>query len=232
MAVIRVNKTSNYTIMSNCHFCEKEMSLKAKGLLSLMLSLPDDWDYSINGLATLSKDGKESVMSALSELEQFGYLIRTKTTDSKGRFSGYDYDIFEHPQPKEPYTENPNTDEPNTAKPNTENPAQLNTKQSKTKKPNKEKQNTKKTFVPPTLEEVEAYCRERNNNVDAKAFVDYFDAADWVDSKGNPVRSWKQKVITWENFHKQTPNPNASISNGTRRIPDAIKNRVSDVDNW
>ena len=69
MAVIRVNKTSNYTIMSNYHFCEKGMSLKAKGLLSLMLSLPDGWDYSVNGLATLSKDGKDSVTNALQNLK-------------------------------------------------------------------------------------------------------------------------------------------------------------------
>ena len=61
----------------------------------------------------------------------------------------------------------------------------------------------KKPFVPPTLEEVEAYCKERKNNVDAKKFFDYFDAADWVDSKGNPVRNWKQKVITWESYAKQ-----------------------------
>lgn len=123
MAVIRVNKTADYTVMSNTHFKEKEMSLKAKGLLSLMLSLPDCWDYSINGLASLSKDGKDSVMNALNELEQFGYLIRTKKTDEKGRFAGYDYDIFEKPQTGQPYTE----------KPNTENPQQLNTNQSNTK---------------------------------------------------------------------------------------------------
>ena len=72
-----VHKTSDYTVMSNTHFKEKEMTLRAKGLLSLMLSLPDDWDYSIAGLCTLSKDGKDSVMNALLELEEFGYLVRT-----------------------------------------------------------------------------------------------------------------------------------------------------------
>jgi len=123
MAVMRVHKTANYTIMSNFHFKEKEMSLKAKGLLSLMLSLPDDWDYSINGLATLSKDGKDSVMGALQELEKFGYLIRTRKSDEKGRFKGYDYDIYEEPQPKKP-----TTDKPYTENPNTEKPTQLNTK--------------------------------------------------------------------------------------------------------
>ena len=96
MSVFRINKTSNFTVMSNYHFKEKKMSLKAKGLLSLMLSLPDDWDFSISGLATLSKDGKDSIMSALSELEKFGYLTRQRLTDDKGRFAGVEYNIFEH----------------------------------------------------------------------------------------------------------------------------------------
>lgn len=124
MAVIRVHKNANYTVMSNYHFKEKKMSLKAKGLLSLMLSLPDDWDYSINGLATLSKDGRDSVMSALKELEQFGYLERTRITNDLGQFKGYDYDIYELPQEIKSDTEKPNSE-----KPNTEKPIQLNTNQ-------------------------------------------------------------------------------------------------------
>lgn len=128
MAVMRVHKNANYTVMSNYHFKEKKMSLKAKGLLSLMLSLPNDWDYSIAGLATLSKDGKDSVMGALKELEQFGYLTRTRLTNEKGQFDGYDYDIYEEPISTKPYSENPNT----------ENPTQLNTNKIITKK-NKDK---------------------------------------------------------------------------------------------
>lgn len=138
MAVIRVHKTKDYTVMSNTHFREKNMSLKAKGLLSLMMSLPDDWDYSIMGLTTLSKDGKDSVMSALNELEKFGYLKRSRLNDEYGRFAGYDYDIYEQPQAvdadkstEKPYAENPNTD-----KPNAENPRQLNTNQSITQQSN------------------------------------------------------------------------------------------------
>ena len=130
MAVMRIHKTANYTIMSNHHFKEREMSLKAKGLLSLMLSLPDDWDYSIAGLATLSRDGKDSVMSALKELETFGYLTRTRLVDERGRFAGYDYDIFEEPR-RAPYSENPQTETPQA-----ENPRQSNTYQQKTEKEN------------------------------------------------------------------------------------------------
>ena len=123
MSVIRIQKTNNYTVMSNYHFREKDMSLKAKGLLSLMLSLPEEWDYSVDGLVKLSKDGKDSVISAITELEQFGYLVRSQAKGQDGKFAGYDYDVYE-----EPYTEKPFTENPSTVKPMTENPQQLNTK--------------------------------------------------------------------------------------------------------
>ena len=127
MGVIRVNKTKNYTVLSNYHFKEKEMSLKAKGLLSLMLSLPDDWNYSISGLVKLSKDGKDSVMSALTELEKFGYLYRSQATNSKGQFSGVEYNIFEQPQLDYPVADNPKSGKENADKTNAENQTQLNT---------------------------------------------------------------------------------------------------------
>ena len=119
------------------------MSLKAKGLLSLMLSLPDDWNYSISGLVRLSKDGKDSVMTALAELEEFGYLTRHRTTDSKGKFSGVEYNIFEQPQRDNPSAENPNSAEQNAEKTNAENPSQLNTKESITNDKLLNKENTK-----------------------------------------------------------------------------------------
>lgn len=161
MAVVRINKTTDYTVMSNAHFREKEMSLKAKGLLSMMLSLPDDWDYSIAGLMTLSKDGKDSVMGALNELEQFGYLVRTRTTDEKGRFTGYDYDIYETPQtanPKEekPYAENPNTDKPNAGNPPQLSTNVLNTQQSNTQQPSTDKKVRKQGSFDTLIDE---YCQ-------------------------------------------------------------------------
>ena len=128
MSVMRVNKTKNFTVMSNHHFKEKKMSLKGKGLLSLMLSLPDNWDYSIAGLVSLSKDGKDSVMAALAELEKFGYLKRTRTTNSKGQFSGVIYDIFEEPQVKVPVADKQNEENQNEENANSGNPPQLKTK--------------------------------------------------------------------------------------------------------
>lgn len=126
MSVVRVHKNANFTVMSNYHFKEKKMSLKAKGLLSLMLSLPDDWDYSIAGLTTLSKDGRDGVMSALGELEKFGYLQRERVINDKGQFAGVEYNIYEQPQEK-PVSEKPNQENSTSEKPNSENRDQLNT---------------------------------------------------------------------------------------------------------
>lgn len=129
MTIVRVHKTANFTVMSNHHFKERKMSLKAKGLLSLMLSLPDDWNYSISGLVTLSKDGKDSVMSALAELEKFGYLTRERVVNEKGQFAGVEYNIFEEPQKEKPIAEKRNEEKQKAEKPPAENREQLNTNQ-------------------------------------------------------------------------------------------------------
>lgn len=122
MAKIRVNKTTNYTIMSNVFLRDKRLSLKAKGLLALMFSLPEEWNYSVDGLTTLSADGKDSIATAITELEKYGYLIRTQAKDNNGKFAGYVYDVYEEPQTEIPFTENPST-----VKPITENRPQINT---------------------------------------------------------------------------------------------------------
>lgn len=127
MSVIRIHKTANYTVMANYHFKEKKMSLKAKGLLSLMLSLPDDWNYSVSGLVRLSKDGKDGVMSALQELEKFGYLSRAQQFNAKGQFSGIEYNIYEQPQTENPDAEKQNAANAISANQDAEKPRQLNT---------------------------------------------------------------------------------------------------------
>lgn len=138
MAIMRINKTTDYTVMSNYHFREKGMSLKAKGLLSLMLSLPEDWDFTVKGLANLNKDGVDGVRAALEELKAFGYLKVTRERNEKGQVSGTVYDIYEKPtqekpvleEPKEekPILEKPIQEKPIQEKPMQENPTQLNTK--------------------------------------------------------------------------------------------------------
>ena len=99
MSVIRVNKTDNYTVMSNHHLQDNQMSLKAKGLLSQMLSLPDDWDYTIKGLVSINKESEAAISSALDELKKNGYLVINKIMPkdtASGRIE-YVYDIFEVP---------------------------------------------------------------------------------------------------------------------------------------
>lgn len=135
MAVIRVNNTKGFTVMSNYHFQDKEISLKAKGLLGLMLSLPSNWDYSVNGLVTIVKENKAAVQSALKELEEHKYLKRTRVQDETGRFD-YVYDIYEKPYDKLPCTENRCTDIQCTDIQCTENQPQINTNKQSTNKQN------------------------------------------------------------------------------------------------
>lgn len=141
MSVIRVNNTKGFTVMSNYHFQDKEISLKAKGLLGLMLSLPSNWDYSVNGLVTIVKENKAAVQSALKELEEHKYLKRTRVQDETGRFD-YVYDIYEKPYDKLPWTENRCTDIQCTENRCTENQPQINTNKQSTNKQNTKELNT------------------------------------------------------------------------------------------
>ena len=134
MGVFRVNKNRNYTVMSNVHLRDKALPLKAKGLLSLMLSLPEDWDYSMRGLAKLSADGLDSTRAAVKALERSGYVVRRQLYDARGRFSNNEYTVFEIPQPSSPSSDLPLTGKPSTEKPSSdaplsEKPSQLNTEQ-------------------------------------------------------------------------------------------------------
>ena len=135
MAVFRVEKNTNFTVMSNHHLKNKKLSLKAKGLLSQILSLPEEWDYSLNGLAYINKEGKDSVREALKELEREGYVVRTRIRNEKGLLGKAEYVISETPplentdfQPKSenPTLDNPTSENPTQEKPALENPTQLN----------------------------------------------------------------------------------------------------------
>lgn len=97
MAVFRVEHTNNYTVMCNYHLRDKQLSLKAKGLLSVMLSLPDDWNYSIRGLAVICKDGVDAIGAAVRELEAYGYIIRSHKRGKGGRIRNIEYIIYEKP---------------------------------------------------------------------------------------------------------------------------------------
>ena len=157
MSTFRVNKNVNYTVMSNHHLQDKRLSLKAKGLLSYMLSLPDDWDYSLKGLTVGCKDGLDSVRTAVLELEEHGYVRRQKVRNAKGQIIDYDYQVYESPvedAPAVPGKEgeppdssaskspksrmkpcsSPFLDFPNLAEPNLEKATQQNTNKQNTKR--------------------------------------------------------------------------------------------------
>lgn len=145
MAVFRVEKTRDYTVMANHHLKNKDLSLKSKGLLSQMLSLPEDWDYTLKGLSMINRESIDAIREAVRELEQAGYIVRTRERNEFGHLKGTDYTIFEKPrlvvdpsEIKEPLSENPALDKPILEnpildnpvleKPTLGNPTQLNTK--------------------------------------------------------------------------------------------------------
>ena len=98
MAVFRVEKSRGYTVMSNHHLRNKELSLKAKGLLSQMLSLPEDWDYTLAGLSHINRESIDAIRTAVWELEKAGYITRRQGRDEKGKMAAIEYTIYEQPQ--------------------------------------------------------------------------------------------------------------------------------------
>ena len=122
MAVFRIQRTKDYTIMSNCHLKDKNLSLKAKGMLSLIFSLPDDWNYSIRGLASISKEGVDAIGTVLKELEDARYIVRRRTRDENGRLTDMEYEVFETPQPEEPDATVPHPGKPHPDEPHPGNP--------------------------------------------------------------------------------------------------------------
>lgn len=161
MAVFRVNKSKDYTVMANHHLRNRGLSLKAKGLLSLMLSLPDDWDYTTKGLACICKDGVDSICATIKELEKAGYVKRRRLRDAQGRLSDLEYTILEKPEPPpsslvSPQRDNPvvvnpdvvmpDVDNPGLEKPHPENPAQLSIYQENKHESNTDQSNTHSFF--------------------------------------------------------------------------------------
>ena len=143
MSVFRVEKNKGYTVMSNHHLRNHALSLKAKGLLSQMLSLPEDWDYTLQGLAQINKESIDAIREAVRERERAGYIKRSRERDERGCLRGTVYTIYEQPHaeptPEEPTQEkpalnNPTLEKPMLEKPTLENPMQLNTKSTKKRK--------------------------------------------------------------------------------------------------
>ena len=150
MAVFRVERNTGYTVMSNHHLRNKELSLKAKGLLSQMLSLPEDWDYTLAGLSYINRESIDAIRTAVWELEKAGYITRRQGRDEKGKMTAIEYTIYEQPQPpaldcpvlENPTVDNPILENPTADNPTSENPMQLNKDKLITEKQKKEGLNT------------------------------------------------------------------------------------------
>ena len=185
MAVYRVERTRDYTVMSNCHLKDTALSLKAKGLLSMMLSLPDEWNYNTRGLAAICKEGVDAISTAIRELEKAGYIVRRQLRGSNGRIMDTEYIIYERPQDQgpsapeleppdlpSPYPENPYVVEPDMAEPCSEMTAGLNINTSSTKK-----ENTKRcsypSVRPPTGERMDGQTDVTDKRAEIMEQIEY-----------------------------------------------------------
>ncbi len=198
MAVYRVERTRDYTVMSNHHLKDTALSLKAKGLLSMFLSFPDDWNYSTRGLAAICKEGVEAIGNTIKELEKAGYIVRRQLRGANGRITDTEYIIYEQPQEPErtgPDMDRPDTTPPDTASPDTGNPdmvdpdaagpdmdgpdaenhAQLNINQSTTQKSNTQRSNTHSfpPSAPPAPVEGMKEIFERRDEIRAQIEYDF-----------------------------------------------------------
>ena len=208
MSVIRTHKNKSFTIIDNRGMKDEKLSLKAKGLLAYLLTLPDDWKIYVSELQKHSRDGRDSIRAAINELIENGYLKREETRDERGVFSGVEYHVYESGIDAEnPATENPATENPKAENPKAENPSLLNTDITKDLDIQKTDNNmyvdkSKKRFKKPTIDEVSDYCKERGNTVSPQRFIDHYESNGWKVGK-NPMRDWKAAVRTWErnNFH-------------------------------
>lgn len=205
MAVFRVERTENYTIMSNYHLRDKSISLKAKGLLSQMLSLPEDWDYTLTGLAKINQEGKDAIRAAVTELERAGYIYRRQTVDRAGKFSSNEYIIRERPVSAPVPPAGPPSAIPSSGNPTTGHPAAVDTAaehptQIKKERQKKEKQKTdlrSKESLPfpsapfPGAEEAKGRKRRREKPVDRREMDTY--------------RSLIRENLGYEDFVRERP---------------------------
>ena len=161
MNIITRKRNSNYTTISNVFLRDIRLSCKAKGILAVIMGLPDDWDFSIRGILSITKEGKDAVYSAIKELKQYGYCEVSERKDNSGKFNGYSY-CFSDEALLQPHTENPHTENPHTENPDTENPPQLNTYIIKDL--NNNTKSTNVDYSVSTREETDLFEVESNND--------------------------------------------------------------------
>ena len=162
-----------------------------------MLSLPDEWDYSVVGLSEINLESRNSINSILNELEEFGYLKRSRNYVN-GKIANWTYDIYEKPL----YLKNEDIENEDIENLDIENNTQLNNKELITKELNNKEIKRGKKFIKPTIEQIQEYCLERSNGVNAEAFYDFYESKDWYVGK-NKMKDWKACIRTWEQRKKE-----------------------------
>lgn len=209
--IMRSDHAADFFSIQNATARDERLSLAARGLLVFLLSMSDDWQFSVNGLAKQLGIGRNKIIGLVKELQAAGYISIKKETRQGGKFSGAAWTIRETPENRSPEnqtTENgtavktvvPKTVVPLTGVRKTGLLRNTNIKKDQNIEVPKSSSTTTRTrekFTPPTLEQVKAYCQERNNNVDPQRWLDHYTSNGWKVGR-NPMKDWKAAVRTWE----------------------------------
>lgn len=211
VARIKVEKKqTNFTIVPNEILQSKDLSLQAKGLIAQCLSFPDNWNYSINGLVAVVKEGKTAVMNTIKELERHGYVKRNRIHDENGKFAGIEYVITDYPNLDKPHTENlnmvktqvnqPYAGKPNMVKPNTDKPISENQTQNNTIY---KKENNINNNIVLDINIINDYINKNNLKfVNAREFYNYYSQRGWKTNADEPITNWQALLVNWNNRNK------------------------------
>lgn len=211
VARIKVEKKqTNFTIVPNEILQSKDLSLQAKGLIAQCLSFPDNWNYSINGLVAVVKEGKTAVMNTIKELERHGYVKRNRIHDENGKFAGIEYVITDYPNLDKPHTENlnmvktqvnqPYAGKPNMVKPNTDKPISENQPQNNTIY---KKENNINNNIVLDINIINDYIDKNNLKfVNAREFYNYYLQRGWKTNADEPITNWQALLVNWNNRNK------------------------------
>lgn len=190
MSRIEILRNKGFTVMSNHHLRNKNLSCKAKGLMSFMLSLPEDWDYSVKGLSSVLKESEKAIRTILKEIEEHGYLSRKREKDSDGRFSGIDYILSEIPFMWQEELEDPVD-------------AEIENNQSEDLKTKNLGGACKRVPYQAALD----YHKENGYQSDLSEWFTYWSFNEWRYNNGKLLKNWKKSIDYWEKGFKKGQKP-------------------------
>lgn len=199
----RAAHDDNFSVINNDILRDDRLSLGARGFLVYLLSLPDDWMFSVRGLSNQIGLSNGTILGLVSELKKAGYIKQSQGRAARGRFGASEWDVYESPCINLPCTVSPHTVGPCTVSPCTVNRNILNTNNNKILNI----QNTNGTkgarFKKPSVEEVRSYCIERDNGIDPETFINFYESKGWKVGR-SPMKDWRAAVRTWEKRHPKT----------------------------